>query len=366
MNNDVHLIEMVERYLRGEMSEEEIILFKELRRNNPEVDQMVVDHNFFINQMERYGEREQLQSTLHEVHARLVQDGTIQKSSGKSKLVYLWQRSRKTITVAASIAGITALAISGIITSLTPKTDKAQIENLGRKIDILEKNQNSTRRELSDVKNKIEIPAMPAKFGGTGFMIDTRGYLITNAHVVNQAEKVTVQNRSGVELSAQTIYFNDSMDIAILQIVDSLYKSSPSLPYGIRRKASADLAEPIFSLGYPREEIVYGEGYLSAKTGFNGDTLSCQLSISANPGNSGGPVLNKEGDVIGVLSTRQKTADGVVFAIKSSNIYRAVEQLKTDSTAPRIKLPAHSSIRTLDRSQQVKKVEDFIYMVKGY
>ncbi len=364
--NDVRLLEMVERYLQGEMSEEEIILFKELRRTNPEVDQMVVDHNFFINQMERYGEQRRLRESMQEVHARLLQEGSIKKSAGKGTLVYLWQRSRKTITVAASIAGITALAISGIITSLTPKTDKAHIENLGRKIDILEKNQNSTRRELSDVKNKIEIPTVPAKFGGTGFVIDTRGYLITNAHVVNKAEKVTVQNRSGVELNAQTIYFNDSMDIAILQIVDSLYKTGPALPYGINRKNNADLAEPIFSLGYPREEIVYGEGYLSAKTGFNGDTLSCQISISANPGNSGGPVLNRDGDVIGILSTRQKTADGVVFAIKSSNIYKVVDQLKEDSTAPRLKLPAHSNIRNMDRSQQVKKVEDFVYMVKGY
>ncbi len=362
--DEIHLLEMVERYLQGEMSEEEVILFKELCRNNPEVDQMVVEHNFFINQMERYEEHNRLGVSMEEVHNQLVKKGTIRKSKGT--LVYLWQRSRKTITVAASIAGITALAISGIVSSLTPKTDKAQIENLGRKIDLLEKNQYNTRRELSDVKNKIEIPTVPAKFGGTGFMIDNRGYLITNAHVVNKAEKVTVQNHSGVELNAKTIFFDDSIDVAILQITDSLYKPAGALPYSINRKNVADLAEPVFSLGYPREEIVYGEGYLSAKTGFNGDTLSCQISISANPGNSGGPVLNSHGEVIGILSTRQKTADGVVFAIKSSNIFKAVELLKGDSTSLRLKLPASSNIKNMERSQQVKKVEDFVYMVKGY
>lgn len=364
--DDIRLLEMIERYLQGEMSEEEKILFKELRRTNPEVDQLVVEQHFFINQLERYEEDRQLRASLTETHDKLVEEGAIKKFGGANKLVYLWNRSKKTIAVAASIAGITALVISGMISSLAPKTDKAQIENLGRKIDLLEKNQNHTSRELSDVKNKIEIPGEPAKFGGTGFLIDTKGYLVTNAHVVNKADKVTVQSRSGVELSAKTIYFDDSLDIAILKIDDSLFKTVASLPYSINKKSSADLAEPIFTLGFPRDEIVYGEGYLSAKTGYNGDTLTCQISISANPGNSGGPVINKEGEVIGILSTRQTTAEGVVFAIKSRNIYKAIDGLKKDSSGVHIKLPNASSLKNTERTQQVKKIEECVFMVKGY
>jgi S1-C subfamily serine protease len=119
-------------------------------------------------------------------------------------------------------------------------------------------------------------------------------------------------------------------------------------------------------LGYPREEIVYGEGYLSAKTGFNGDTLTCQISISANPGNSGGPVINKDGEIIGILSTRQTSAEGVVFAIKSKNIFRALDNLKKDSADIHIKLPSVSTIKNTDRTQQVKKIEECVFMVKGY
>ncbi|MBX3255788.1 MAG: trypsin-like peptidase domain-containing protein [Chitinophagaceae bacterium] len=364
--DDIRLLEMIERYLQGEMSEEEKILFRELRRTNPDVDQLVVEQHFFINQLEHYEQDRQLRASLTEVHNKLEEEGTISRLGGSGKLVYLWNRYRKTIAVAASIAGITALVISGMISSLTPKADKAQIENLGRKINILEENQNHTRRELSDVKNKIEIPSEPAKFGGTGFLIDAKGYLVTNAHVVNKADKVTVQSRSGIELNAKTIYFDDSLDIAILKINDSLFKTLPSLPYSINRKSSAELAEPIFTLGFPREEIVYGEGYLSAKTGFNGDTLTCQISISANPGNSGGPVINKEGEVIGILSTRQTTAEGVVFAIKSKNIFKAVEGLKKDSANLHIKLPGTSSLKNTERTQQVKKIEECVFMVKGY
>ena len=364
--NDIRLLEMVERYLQGDLSEEEKILFQELRRTHPDVDQLVVEHHFFINQIERFEQDKQYRASLDEVHNKLTAEGKIKHPGGTQKLVYLWNRYKKTIAVAASIAGVTALVISGMITSLTPKADKAQIENLGRKIDILEKNQNHTRRELSDVKNKIEIPGVPAKFGGTGFLIDAKGYLVTNAHVVNKAEKITVQSKSGVELSAVTIFSDDSLDIAILKISDSLYKPLNALPYFINRKSVVDLAEPIFTLGYPREEIVYGQGYLSAKTGFNGDTLTCQISISANPGNSVCPVINKDEEIIVILSTRQTSAEGVVFAIKSKNIFKALDGLKKDSSNLHIKLPTTSAIKNIDRTQQVKKIEECVFMVKGY
>jgi len=364
--DDIRLIDMIERYLQGEMSEEEKILFKELRRTNADVDQMVVEHHFFLNQLDRFQEEKQLRATMAEVHDGLSGDGKLKPYAGNGKLVNLWNKSRRTIAVAASIAGVTALVISGVVSSLTPKTDKRQIETLGRKISLLEINQTHTRRELSDVKNRIEIPGQPAKFGGTGFLIDAKGYLVTNAHVVSKADKVSVQSGSGVELSAKTIFTDDSLDIAILKIDDSLFKPFAGLPYAINKKAAADLSEPIFTLGYPRDEIVYGEGYLSAKTGFNGDSLTCQISVSANPGNSGGPVINKDGEVIGVLSTKQTTAEGVVFAIKTKNIFRAIDELKRDSSNLHIKLPATSTIKNIERVQQVKKIQECVFMVKGY
>lgn len=364
--DDIRLLEMIERYLQGEMTEEEKILFNELRRTNPEVDQMVVEQHFFVNQLERYGDDKLMRASVNEAHDMLLGEGKIKPYNSGSKIVQLWNRSKRTIAVAASIAGVTALVISAVVNSLTPKTDKAQIENLGRKIDKLEETQNHTRRELSDVKNKIEIPGEPAKFGGTGFLIDTRGYLVTNAHVISKAERVSVQSLSGVELTAKKIFSDDSLDIAILKIDDNLYKPLAALPYAISKKATGDLAEPIFTLGYPKEEIVYGEGYLSAKTGYKGDSLTCQISVSANPGNSGGPVINKDGEVIGILSTRQTSAEGVVFAIKSKSIFKALDDLKKDSNNLHLKLPVTSSLKNIDRPQQVKKIQDCVFMVKGY
>ena len=152
---------------------------------------------------------------------------------------------------------------------------------------------------------------------------------------------------------------------ALLKIDDEDFKPVASLPYSISR-TSADLGEQIFTLGYPRDEIVYGEGYMSARTGLDGDSLACQISVAANPGNSGGPVLNKNGEIVGVLSARQIQAQGVVFATKSKNIFKALDSLKTDTTYANIKMPSVSILKGMDRVQQIKKTQDCIFLVKSY
>jgi S1-C subfamily serine protease len=105
---------------------------------------------------------------------------------------------------------------------------------------------------------------------------------------------------------------------------------------------------------------------MSARSGYNDDTLSIQIAISANPGNSGGPLLDRNGDIIGILSTRDKQANEVVFASKAVNINKAIEELKKDSSNLTIKLPNASNLKGIDRVQQIKKIQDCVFMVKGY
>ena len=362
--DQIALIDAAERYLRGEMDEQEIAMFEDLRKTDPEIDQFVVEHHLFVEEIERYGDLKRFKANMYDVHHSLKETGEIGdvKPNEKGMLVNMWDRYRKVIAVAASIAGLTALLISGLVMMFSPKAPISDIEELKKKVNNLEVSTKSQANVLNDVKKKIE-PGTPISFGGTSFLIDGKGYLLTSSHVVSDASQVFVQNNKGQDFRAEIIYNDVKRDLAILKINDQDFKPLINLPYGIRKSAS-ELAEPIFTLGYPKDEIVYGEGYLSAMTGFKGDTMSSQITISANPGNSGGPVLNKNGEVIGMLNARQRTAEGVVFAVKSQHIFRTIDELKRLDSIQNIKMSTSSSIRGMERTQQVKKIEECIYMVK--
>jgi serine protease Do len=367
---EIVMLDTIERYIRGEMLPEERVFFEELRKNNPGVDQMVVEHTIFLNQMNKYGERKNFKSSLHDIHNQLFEAGAIKEKS-EAKVVRLWRKYKRVLAVAASIAGVTALGISGLISYVSPKADNKAVETLFRKVSILETKTNTLDAKIKE--DKAPKPVVPiAKIGGTGFLIDGKGFLVTNAHVVNNASAVKVQNNKGQEFKTKIIYVDAKSDLAFLKIEDEDFKAFASLPYGIS-KSSGDLGEQIFTLGYPRDEIVYGEGYMSAITGFEGDTLACQIAVAANPGNSGGPVLDKNGDIIGVLSARQIQAQGAVFAIKSKSIFKALDEIKNDSTLIKndstisfIKISPVSSVKGLERTQQIKKIVDYIFLVKSY
>lgn len=362
--DQIALLDATERFLRGEMNDQERAMFEELRQTNPEVDQFVVEHLFFMGQLDRYADLKLYRANIYDVHHTLKETGDIteMKPVEQASVIQMWNKYRRTIAVAASIALITTLMIGSMFYFLSPKPTK-DIEELRRKVRTLEVKSNSQDVQINAVKSKVD-PNAKVTFGGTSFAIDPRGYLITSAHVVANAAQILVQNNKGEDFRARIVYTDKVKDLAVLKIEDEDFKNLGSLPYAFRR-SSSELAEPVFTLGFPKDEIVYGEGYLSAMSGLKGDTMSSQITISANPGNSGGPVLNKNGELIGILNARQTSAEGVVFAIKSKYILQTLEELKkVDTNFNSLKIPANTTLRGLDRTKQVEKMRECVYMVK--
>ncbi|MEI6946571.1 serine protease [Paraflavisolibacter sp. H34] len=359
------MLEMVERYLSGELSPQERAEFEAMRQANPEIDQLVVENSFFLEQLARFEGTKNFKAALDDVHMDLVETGVLKPTEprGKAKVLFLFHKYKRTTAIAASIAGITAMAISMLVTAVSPNKPAREIRELSRQINVLQHHNRVQDKEIRNVKNQMNVPPAVYKTGGTGFIVDTKGFLVTNAHVIENARDIVVQNSNGQDLHASVVLVDVPRDLAILKIDDTAFKAPSSLPYRIRRNGT-EIAEPVFTLGYPRNDIVYGEGYLSARTGFNGDTMTCQIAIAANPGNSGGPILNRNGEVIGVLSGKQTSADGVVFAIRSRFIYDALGKLARDTSRHSPKVSHGTSLRGLDRTQQVKKIADFVYMVK--
>lgn len=365
---DIRLIELVEQYIRGEMSPGDRSIFEEMRMNNPEVDQMVVEHTMFLQQLEKFGEQKSFRTNVHDTHHKLLQEGSIkvEELTKSGKVVNIFRKYRRTIAVAASIAGFVALFTSALVGYYNSSKPNSEIIELKRDVARLKSVTNSIDRKVdNNIAKNNNRPVAAEKTGGTGFLIDGKGYLVTNAHVINKADSVYVESSDGMYYKAATALVDEKLDLAILKIEDKRFKSFDHLPYSIKR-SSVDLGEQIFTLGYPRESIVYGEGYLSALTGFNGDTISCQITIPANPGNSGGPVINRNGEVIGVLSGKQARAEGVVFAIKSQNIFRAIEELKQNEDHKNIKVSGTNKLKGVDRVTQIKRVSDCVFVVKGY
>lgn len=364
--DEIILVEAIERYLKGEMSDQEKTFFEDLRKSNAEVDQTVVEHSYFLQGLEKYGAVKSFRHTLLEVENKLTEEGVIAapKLKGKAKVVHLWNKYKRNMAVAASIAGFISLLTLSLMVTLTKKYSNEGYESLVKEL-------NKTNREVSRLKNTGRLPTVPARiepkvdFRGTGFLIDGKGYLVTNAHVIGKMKNIYVENNKGEYFTAAALFTDNTADLAILKINDTSYKTIVNLPYSIKR-SNTDLGEQFFTLGFPRNEIVYGEGYVSAKSGSDGDSTAYQLTVSANPGNSGGPVINRNGEIIGIITAKDSKADGVVYAAKSKNIFRLLDELKKQNEKEAsIKTPAGNGLKGLDRVQQVKKMEEFVYMVVG-
>ncbi|MBL9144512.1 MAG: trypsin-like peptidase domain-containing protein [Verrucomicrobiaceae bacterium] len=212
-------------------------------------------------------------------------------------------------------------------------------------VRLIAKNGNSAFYNDSVMVKKDEISTRSGTFTGTGFALTMDGYVGTAAHVVKQANSITVSVK-GESVKARVVAINESQDVAILKIDSSVTLQPLALAKTGALKAGADL----FCVGYPLVGQLgvnpkLTKGTLNSLTGLADDPNSIQMSVQIQPGNSGGPVCDSQGRVIGIVSQTGSTiagARGSAGAVPQNVNFAAKADLMIDLTAtvPELKLPA--------------------------
>ena len=170
---------------------------------------------------------------------------------------------------------------------------------------------------------------------GSGFIIESNGLILTNAHVVEGATTIYVTLTDKREFKAKLLGMDKRTDVAVVKIEA---RDLPKLPLGDSSKVR--VGEWVLAIGSPFGlENTVTAGIVSAKSRDTGDYLPfIQTDVAVNPGNSGGPLLNTAGQVIGINSqifSRSGGYMGISFAIPIDEAMRVAEQLRTNGKMTR-------------------------------
>lgn len=194
---------------------------------------------------------------------------------------------------------------------------------------------------LSDLYKDVSpsvVEITTATGAGTGWLYDTEGHVVTNQHVVNGVQNVTVQFHDGTEVEARVVGADGGTDVAVLE----LEGEAPSGVTPLTRGASEDLeiGDPVVAIGSPfglegslTSGVVSGLGRtIEAPDGFAIDDV-VQTDAALNPGNSGGPLLDTRGQVVGMnaqIASQLGQNSGIGYAIPVETVESVVADILQD------------------------------------
>lgn len=205
-------------------------------------------------------------------------------------------------------------------------------------------------------------PAVASNFGGqgTGFFITQDGYLVTNEHVVSQANLVKIKTSNGL-ITAEVVLTDPINDLAVLKVEGSF----TALP--LHEGGNVALGSPVSTVGFPTVGLMgyspkFAKGEVTSVAGIQDDERYYQISLPVQPGNSGGALVNSKGIVVGVVSAKldmkamleqsNQLPENVNYAVKSVLLINLLK-----------KLPAMKD-KLLKADPKLEKPEDVIQRVE--
>ncbi len=211
----------------------------------------------------------------------------------------------------------------------------------------------SLRQQIGD--------ASRARSTGSGFIVTTDGYLVTSAHLLAEGAKTSVVTESGI-FQATVVRLDSANDLAVLKVNGSFS------PLPIISSRSVKLGEPVFTVGFPNPGLQgfspkFSKGEISSLAGPQDDPQYFQISLPVQPGNSGGPLVDSRGNIVGVVTGKLGVGaaiaasgalpENVNYAVKSSFLTALLESL-----------PAVSA-KLAEPSTKVRPQEEITRMVQA-
>ena len=260
-------------------------------------------------------------------------------------------------------------ASAGLFKAIWYMADKSKNENAylvfdGTSMKAYVANEEMTYLKMFPTSINDNGIASGSSWSGTGFALNN-GYIATNYHVVENANNIAIQGVAGnssEKFTASVIATDKVNDLALIQIKDEKFHGFGEIPYCVKISTS-DVGENVFVLGYPLittmgNEIKLTTGIISSKTGFMGDVALYQISAPIQPGNSGGPLFDNNGNIIGIVNAKHKGAENVGYAIKASYLNNLIESVTNTST-----LPNNNIVSTMNLTDKVKILEKYVFMI---
>jgi len=221
------------------------------------------------------------------------------------------------------------------------------------------------------IKSKKEKKSSSVEWAGngSGIIISKSGYIVTNYHVIEDADDIEVEFLINSELkkfNAEIVQVDKINDLAIIKIFDMDFDGLDTLPYNFNTRTS-DVGTKVYAYGYPMalslmgKEIKVTDGIISAKTGFDGNVTTYQITAPLQGGNSGGPLFDDKGNFLGINSSglKKDIADNVGYTIKSSYVLNLLDILPKT-----IDLPSNTKLESLPLTEQIKEISKYVVLVK--
>ena len=235
---------------------------------------------------------------------------------------------------------VTTADFSGLVQQVTPAVARVNVTKTVSEAELAKAQTAEVLRQFFGdrlrIPDRATTPAIEHAYG-TAFFITSGGYMLTNHHVIEGADKITVTLNDRTELDAVLIGSDERSDVAVLKVEGSQF---PALPIGDSN--GLKVGEPVLAIGSPFGfDYSASAGIVSAKSrSFSRETSVpfIQTDVALNPGNSGGPLFNQRGEVIGINSRIFSGTGGYMglsFSIPIDAAMDIYEQLKTDGEVAR-------------------------------